>query len=77
MQPFPTLDQIWDEFGKERLDANSYSRAKRDYETKLATESKLLEQFKSREGLTEADATRLFCEFLIREAIYLASHDGA
>lgn len=76
MLPFPTLDDIWAEFGRERVDANTYSRAKRDYETKLQTELHLLEQFKSRPGLTEAEATKLFCEFLIREAVFLAQHDS-
>jgi histone H3/H4 len=76
MLPFPTLDRIWEEFGKERVDANIYAKAKRDYETKLKTELHLLEQFKARPGLTEAEAIKLFCEFLIREAVYLAQHDS-
>lgn len=76
MLVFPSLDDIWQEFGKERVDENIYSRAKRDYETKLKTELHLLEQFKSRPGLTEPEATKLFCEFLIREAVYLAQHDS-
>lgn len=75
MLPFPLLDDIWNEFGKERVDANTYSKAKRDYETKLQTETHLLEQFKARPGLTDAEAIKLFCEFLIREAVYLTQHD--
>ncbi len=76
MLSFPLLDDIWREFGKERVNANTYSRAKRDYETKLKTEVHLLEQFKARPGLTESEAIKLFCEFLIREAVYLAQHDS-
>lgn len=66
MLPFPTLYSIWEEFGKDRIDANTYSKAKRNYETKLLTETKLLEQFKSRGGLTEDEAKwlcRSNCKF--------------
>ena len=48
MLTFPTLDDIWQEFGKERVDANIYAKAKRDYETKLKTELHLLDSVVTR-----------------------------
>lgn len=76
MLPFPPLNKILEDFGNEHMDANLYAKAKQDYETKLITENKLLEQFKARDGLTEAEAIKLFCEFLTREAVYLAQHEN-
>ena len=72
MLPFPTFDEIGQKFGQDRVDAHIYSTAKRYYERKQRTEIHLLEQFKARPGLTEAEATNLYCEFLVREAVHLA-----
>lgn len=75
MLPFPAIEAIRQEFGEEKVTEQVYADAKRDYEAKLVSETALFDQFQRR-GLTEEEATKLFCEFLIREAVFLALHDA-
>lgn len=76
MLPFPNYENILNEFGKNSVNPDRYVNAKKDYERKLQTEAALLAQFRGREGLTEEEAVTVFCEFLIREAVYIAQHDS-
>jgi hypothetical protein len=72
MIPFPEYKEIQSRYNCGNIELRVYEAARDIYEIKRVSETALLAQFRARNGLTGNQAAKLFCDFLIREALFLA-----